>query len=97
MIDVSTGQTLWDHEGTGATRNVNVDPKQAKAAFARGVAEQVVDKAFKTPLEEEARKAAIATLSTLPGYKFCGFAVDEQTPAKAQAATKGLIKDLIKR
>ncbi len=96
LVDVGTGQTLWEHVGTGATRNFALDKEQAKANFAKGLADQLVDKAMKNPLDEESRLATLQALKTLPGFVFSGFAQDDQTPTKGKRETQNVIKSLIR-
>ncbi len=96
IVDVATGQTLWEHSGSGATRKVTIDSKEAQANFAKGLADQMIDKTLHTPLESEARSATIDTLRTLPGYVFNGFAEDskskdQNTKEAAGAVTKALL------
>ncbi len=87
LVDVATGNTLWENTGLGATRAFTLDSKQAQQRFGEGLAAQLVDKLFKTPLEAEAKQAAQNALYTLPGFKFCGFTRDG----------KDVIKDSIKQ
>jgi hypothetical protein len=97
LVDVGTGQTLWENSGTGATRQVHVDPQEAKNAFAAGLASQLADKMFDTPLEEEARLATIRALETLPGFRFSSFYRDDKSPSKAKSEGSKIIKGLINR
>lgn len=76
FVDGTTGSTLWEKTATGSTTEVNIDQKKAEEAFARGLAQQLADKALKLPLEPEARQAVVKALSTLPGFSFTGFAED---------------------
>jgi hypothetical protein len=82
VVDVATGQTLWENTGSGATRKLTVDSKEAQRNLAQGLADQLIDKVYQTPLENEARIATIDTLRTLPGFAFAGFA--EDTASKNQ-------------
>ena len=68
MVDVATGQTLWENTGTGVTRDVAFDKDQAGKKLARGLAQQLADKATKNPLAEESRVATLQALRTLPGF-----------------------------
>jgi hypothetical protein len=97
MVDVNTGATLWEGTGNGITRDVNLDKHSATRACTSGLAEQLVDKVFKTPLQEEAEAATIRALYTLPGYNFTGFARDDKSPDKWQRPAKNMIKDQIKK
>jgi hypothetical protein len=77
VIDVATGQPIWEHSGRGSTKDstkdLTFDKDKAGGSFIKGVAEKVADKLAKSPLEEEAREAVANALSTLPGYTFQGF------------------------
>jgi TolB-like protein len=97
LIDGSTGETLWTEKKTGAKRNITFDEKEAQEQFAKGLADQLVDKLSKIPLFEESRLAVRKTLKSLPGFKFNGFAEDDKTPSKAKRATNRIIKDQIKK
>lgn len=97
LVDVATGQTLWENSGTGATRQVHLDSNEAKQALATGLADQLADKIFKTPLEEEARLATIQALAKLPGFSFTGFAHDDKTPSGAKQGGKKIIKSIINK
>jgi len=70
---VMTGQTLWENSGTGYTPKVVTEKSQAAGAFARGVADQALDKWFNSPLEPESEMAVMHALSKLPGFVFSGF------------------------
>lgn len=96
LVDVSNGATLWENTATGVTRQVHLDEKEAKRALVKGLADQLADKLFNSPLEEEAKVATIKTLRTLPGFYFSGFAADEQTPNALKTTSKGVLKDIIK-
>lgn len=89
MVDAATGATLWEHAATGATRRIALNEEQIKENFALGLADQLVDKLFDSPLEPEARQATISTLRTLPGFRFAGFFSDD-----AAAAKRGLKRGL---
>jgi hypothetical protein len=89
VVDVATGQTLWEHAGSGATRKMTLNSEEAKANFAKGLADQLIDKTLQTPLEYEARIATINALNTLPGFVFGGFAEDEQSKQERTRATAG--------
>jgi hypothetical protein len=73
LVDGQTGQTLWENTQTAAERKVAFDKKEAGDNFVKGLGDQLTDKLFKSPLEEEAKLATIKTLSTLPGFRFNGF------------------------
>jgi len=96
LVDTKTGATLWENEATTANRQVALDKEQAKRNFAKGLADQWVDKIAHAPLEEEARLTTIKALKTLPGFVFCGFAVDDQTVSPLQRGTKGFFKEIIR-
>lgn len=81
MVDVQTGQVIWEHTGTEANRNVTLDPNEAKRNLVEGVAQQVVDKVAKSVLDEESRGAVEDALSTLPGFRFAGFSGAEKKPS----------------
>ena len=97
LVDVGTGQTLWEKSGTGATRQVHLDPQEAKQSLAKGLADQLADKMFKTPLEEEARLATLQALRSLPGFSFTGFAQDDKTPNGIKRGSKSIIKGIINK
>lgn len=97
MVDVKTGDTLWENTGTGATRRLALNSKDAQKAFAGGLAEQAAEKVFKTPLEDEARLATINALKTLPGFMFNGFAFDNSGPTKVQQGGSKILKGFIKK
>jgi hypothetical protein len=84
VVDVATAQTLWERTGSGATRSVTFDAKQAQDNLAQGLLDQLIDKIFQTPLENEARIATIDALRTLPGFVFNGFAEDAKSKDKLQ-------------
>jgi hypothetical protein len=75
---------------------VTLDDKQAGNNFVKGLADQAVDKLFKSPLQEEAMQSVAKTLSTLPGFTFHGFARDGATPSAAKDTSKNVIKDIIR-
>ncbi len=87
MVDGTTGQTLWENNGTVNNAKFAVDPKEAQKEFVKGVADQLADKVFKSPLEEEAQLSVQKALRTLPGFTFCGF---QNTPVRANAAKNAL-------
>jgi len=96
VVDVATGQTLWERTGNGATRNFTLDSKEAQENLAKGLLDQVVDKVFQSPLENEARIATIDALRTLPGFVFNGFAEDDKSKNKnAREAGTGITKTLL--
>lgn len=95
MVDVATGQTLWENTGTSARRAVAFNAEDAQRNLVAGLADQLVDKLFRTPLEQEAREATVKTLAKLPGYTFSGFPSDEE--ARKQAGIKELIKTRLKK
>jgi hypothetical protein len=80
MVDVATGQPLWEGTGTGANRNLTFDPKEAKKNLVEGIAQQAVDKATKSVLDAETREAVSAALRTLPGFRFAGFQGKPEKP-----------------
>lgn len=91
MIDVSTGQTLWEHVGSGATRKMTLNSEEAKHNFEQGLADQMIDKALQTPLAYEARIATIDTLRTLPGFVYNGFAHDSKSDEEDRRALGGAV------
>jgi hypothetical protein len=95
MVDVLTGQTLWENSGTGATRQVTLDKNEAQANLAAGLATKLVEKMFNSPLEEEARIATINALRTLPGFSFHGFATDSKTPSHLKKGSEAILKNVI--
>lgn len=90
MVDVATGQTLWENTGTGVNRKFATSSEEAQNNLVGGLADQLIDKLFKSPLEEEARLATVKALSTLPGWRFTGFANDDKT--RRNAGIKNAIK-----
>ena len=90
LVDVATGETLWENNATAALRQLHLDPDEAKRAFVGGLAEQAVEKMFNSPLEAEARQATVKALRTLPGFKFAGFPNDEK--ARQSAGIKQAIR-----
>jgi len=97
LVDASTGETIWENDGTGATRKIAIDKDEIKRNFTKGLADQMVDKLFKTPLEAEAKMAARKALRSLPGYRFKGFAKDKQTPSQAKKDFKRTTKEIIRQ
>ncbi len=73
MVSVDNGETIWEGSGTGADRNITLDPAEAKRNLAAGLAQQVIDKATKSVLDPESRQAVANALASLPGFRFCGF------------------------
>ncbi len=73
MVDGQTGQTLWENTQTAADRKFALDKEEAQKNFLQGLGNQLTDKLFNSPLEEEAKLATIKTLSSLPGFRFNGF------------------------
>jgi len=80
MVSVDNGQVIWEGSGTGADRNVTLDPAEAKRNLAAGLAQQVIDKATKSVLDPESRQAVAHALSSLPGFKFNGFEGAKEKP-----------------
>lgn len=97
LVDVATGETLWENSGTGAHRELNLEKDKAAAAFKKGLAEQAIEKWFDSPLEEEAKLSVINCLRTLPGYNFQGFANDDNTFTKFKKGTKDVLKGTIRK
>jgi len=89
VVDVGTGQTLWENTGSGVTRQVALNKADAQRNLAAGLADQLVDKAMKNPLAEESRLATLQTLRTLPGFSFHGW--KQTNSGKAQTAIKSFI------
>lgn len=77
LVDGNTGGVLWENTQSIATRKITFDSKEAGDNFAQGMSDQLVDKLFNSPLEEEARGTTVKTLSTLPGFQFNGFGKPE--------------------
>ena len=96
MVNVTDGQNLWQNSGTGATRNLTLDKKEAQNRLTAGLAKQLVDKLFDSPLEEEACQATTKALATLPGFRFAGFSADEKARAGFKRGAKNAIKGAIK-
>lgn len=94
MVNGTTGEKMWENTKSAATRNFALDAKQAKENLVGGLTAQVVDKTMKMPLEDESNKAVVLTLNKLPGFRFTGFAHDEDDPH--HNAKKG-VQDLIKQ
>jgi len=97
LVDVTSGQTLWENEGTGVHREVHLNQKDAQDAFARGLATQAVDKIAKLPLQEEAEAATINGLSSLPGYHFAGFARTTETATGVQRGVRDVTNNVIQQ
>ncbi len=97
LVDGTTGQTIWEHTGSGTTRNFATDSKQAQANFEKSLAEQLVDKLLKNPLDGESRLATLDALRTLPGFLFSGFADDGQSPSDATRGVQKSITDFIRK
>ena len=97
MVSVDNGQTIWEGSGTGASRNVTLDPAQAKRNLATGLAQQVIDKATKSVLDEETREAVANALASLPGFKFCGFeGAKEKTVIRIDQNPGGATRTIIR-
>ena len=96
LVDVATGDTLWENSGTGANRQLTLDEQQAKRNFVGGLARQTIEKTAKAPLDDESRRAAASALSTLPGYKFCGFGPDPNL-TKTQAGGQKVLLDATRK
>jgi hypothetical protein len=94
LVDVATGETIWEKSGQGYTPMVAFDADDAKKEFTKGVADQMAEKMLKSPLDDEARVAAIRTLTGLPGFYFTQFAHDEQTNV-LRDVTRDVIRDQI--
>lgn len=97
MVDVGTGQTLWENTGNGVTRNVTLDSEQAKKNFTGQLAQQAIEKALKNPLAEESRLATLQALRTLPGFSFHGFESDKKGSNQFRSGSEGILKSLIKK
>ncbi|MCB4757002.1 MAG: DUF799 domain-containing protein [Elusimicrobia bacterium] len=96
LVDVNTGQVLWENAKNAATRQLTLNKDEATKNFAKGLADKAVDKLFGSPLEEEAKQATIKTLATLPGYRFCGFATDDEAMKQVKRTAKGALKSYIR-
>ena len=95
LVDASNGETLWENAATAATRKFGLSADQIKENFAKGLANQLVDKVFNNPLAEESQLATKKTLSTLTGWRFAGFARDEDTPGGLKTGAQGVLKGVI--
>lgn len=96
MVEVATGQTIWEGSGTGANRQLTLDSAQAKRNLAEGLARQTIEKVAKAPLDDESRRATVEALRTLPGYRFAGFAKDPDL-SSVEAGGKKALLDAIRR
>jgi hypothetical protein len=97
LINGTTGEKMWENTKTGSTRNFTLDAKQAQDNLIGGLAAQLVEKTLKIPLEAEVDQATILTLGNLPGFRFTGFAPDEDDPQKGIKKGAGdIIKGQIK-
>lgn len=92
LVEVATGSTLWENTGGDATRALALDKDAATKAFVSGLADKLVDKVFKNPLEKESKQSVIQCLRTLPGYSFLGF-VDKGGAAQ-KSNVQGITKQL---
>ncbi len=97
LVDVATGDLLWENTGNGVTRNVAFDKDQASKNLVQGLADQLIDKASKNPLAPESRLATLQALRTLPGYAFTSFESDEKSINRVRNATGDLIKGFNKK
>lgn len=95
MVDVQTGATLWESTGAGSQPKIFLNKEDAKRAFVEGVADQAIDKLTKSPLEEEAKTAAMNALRTLPGFSFSGFGEPENVSKIFKKGSKDLLKGSI--
>jgi len=91
LVEVGTGQTLWENSGLGYTPKVVIDKDKAAGEFAKGVADQALDKWFNSPLEQESEAAVINALKKLPGFVFAGFDPSHRKNEKI----KGIGKEII--
>lgn len=95
LVDATTGETLWENVGKMINRKIALDEENIKKNFAKGLADQLTDKLFDNPLEEESKWATRRALLTLPGYRFKGFAKDEKSPNAVKKGTQKVIKQVI--
>ena len=95
LVEVKTGQTLWENSATAANVKVALNQNEAEQNFGKGVADQLVDKLAKTPLHEESMNATIKTLFSLPGFVFTGFAPGDDKNEATKAVGTTIIKDQI--
>lgn len=96
MVEVASGQTIWENSGSKAHRELNLEKDKAANAFVRGIADQAVEKLFNSPLEEEAKLATISALRTLPGFAFVGFSTEGRS-SKAGSSVKDSIRNAIRK
>ncbi len=66
LVDVKTGERLWEAERDWATREVVANTEQAKRQFAVQLAVKAVEKLAHVPLQAESRVAVNRLLNTLP-------------------------------
>lgn len=99
LVDGTTGEKIWENTRTSSRREVYVDKEKAGGAFLKGLAEQALDKIFKSPLSAEAMLVTRKTLSTLPGFQFKGFGKEmKSNPIKPLKTKKKKNKgDLFKK
>lgn len=96
MVEVATGQAIWENSGSHAVRQLNLDKNAASKALAKGLAEQLVEKLFNSPLEEEAKLATIQALRNLPGFKFTGFHQEGRRSGAVKSNAKDAIRGAIR-
>jgi hypothetical protein len=97
LVEVATGQTLWENNGTGSTMEFYGDKDKAKAALAKGLAEQWVEKLLKTPLEAEVNSAVVQALRTLPGFNPRNFVINNSLTRPEKGKFQDTFKEIIKK
>jgi len=66
LVSASTGETLYEGNGTGKDVKIFMNQDEAKAAFVEQLAVKLVQNMLKTPLKKEAETAAWKALDSLP-------------------------------
>ena len=94
MVDATNGAVLWENSAVTNNTKVTFDAKEAGDELTKGLAEQWVEKIFKTPLEEEAKLTVQKALQSLPGFVFCGF---EHTPLKSDPVKTAIQNNINKK
>lgn len=95
MIDVNTGQKIWENQGTGITMKFGLNKDQISQNLAEGLAEAAIEKGLKNPLEVESKQAVVKALSNLPGYQYAGFAEEPGSSKPGAKAAENILKSLI--
>ncbi|MBD3270939.1 MAG: hypothetical protein GF384_00190 [Elusimicrobia bacterium] len=68
LVDARTGEKLWVDERTVSRKEITLDSKEARKAFAVGLAEKTIGSMLNVHLKREARECVTKILRTLPPY-----------------------------